>query len=61
MTFKDYLTELRMTKAKGLMEDESSVAQAAQECGYDSESNFIAVYRRRWGCTPAQTKKQETE
>lgn len=61
MTFKDYLTELRMTKAKGLMEDGSSVAQAAQECGYNSESNFIAVYRRRWGCTPAQTKKQGTE
>lgn len=61
MTFKNYLTELRMIKAKGLMEDGHSVTAAAQECGYNSESNFIAVYRRRWGCTPAQTKKQGTE
>lgn len=61
MTFKEYLTEFRMSKAKELMHDGCSVAWAASECGYSSESNFIAAYHRRWGCTPAQTKKKETD
>ena len=45
MTFKNYLTELRMIKAKGLMEDGHSVTEAAQECGYNSESNFTIKTR----------------
>lgn len=59
MTFKEYLTELRMNKAKQLMEDGSNVTRAALECGYNSESNFIVTYRRRWGCTPGENRKKE--
>jgi len=58
MTFKEYLTELRMTKAKELMEECGSVTCAALECGYNSESNFIAAYRRRWGCTPGENRRK---
>ena len=58
MTFKEYLTELRMTKAKELLEVKESVADIAMECGYNSESNFIAAYRRRWGCTPGENRRK---
>lgn len=54
-SFKEHLTELRLIRAKEMLEYGSTVTQASLECGYSHESHFIAVYRDRWGCTPGQT------
>lgn len=54
MTFKQYLTSLRLVRAKEMLEEGVSVAKTAMECGYSSESNFIRTYRCQMGYTPGR-------
>ena len=46
---------LRLTEAHRLMLDESnSVTQVAFTVGYESLSQFIRDYRRKYGCSPKE-------
>lgn len=58
MTFRPYLTELRLTRAREMLLDGFSVTRTAFECGYSGESHFICAFHRRWGVTPGAMKKQ---
>ena len=51
-TFKQYITNLRMTKARELLASGSSIINASLETGYSSEAHFIAAFKAYWGMTP---------
>ena len=54
---KEYLTNLRMTKAKELIVH-SSVTDVAYDLGYNNISLFIAHFRQKYGLTPKQYQKK---
>ena len=57
MTFKEYLTGLRMEEAKRLLATGMSVTEASNAVCYMSVSFFIKVFKRQTGMTPAEYKK----
>lgn len=53
--FSDYLTEKRMKLAAELLNDPNArVYSVAEQCGYADASNFIRVFRRNYGISPAE-------
>ena len=55
MSYKEYLTELRIAEAKRLlMEEELSVTEVCMRVGYTNTSNFIRVFQKYTGMTPAK-------
>ncbi|MDD6917741.1 MAG: AraC family transcriptional regulator [bacterium] len=58
----DYLIEIRMDYAKRLLETTSqSVLAISEDCGYNSLSSFIKLFREKTGCSPLQYRKQAQE
>ena len=54
-SYKEYLTELRIDKAKSMLTDpEASVMDVCFECGYNNVSYFIKVFQKHTGKTPAR-------
>lgn len=52
-TFSRVLRELRMQRARELLErPDVSVAQVARLCGYENPSNFYRVFKEEFGVTP---------
>lgn len=52
--FSDYLTEKRMKLAATLLQDpDARVYTVAEQCGYADTSNFIRVFKRYYGVSPA--------
>lgn len=56
-TYKKYLTDLRMTRARELLTSGSSIIDVSLETGYSSEAHFIATYKSYWGVTPGSRDK----
>ena len=55
MSYKEYLTELRIAEAKRLLiEEEFSVTEVCMRVGYTNTSNFIRVFQKYTGMTPAK-------
>ena len=55
MSYKEYLTELRISEAKRLLnEEELSVTEVCTRVGYTNASNFIRVFQKYTGMTPAK-------
>lgn len=53
--FSDYLTEKRMKLAAELLNDPNArVYSVAEQCGYADTSNFIRVFKRSYGISPAE-------
>ncbi|MFB9279003.1 response regulator [Cohnella cellulosilytica] len=53
MTFLDYLTHLRIEKAKELLQDVSlKIYQISGEVGYRDTVYFSKLFKRKVGCTP---------
>jgi AraC-like DNA-binding protein len=48
-----YLTEVRINRAKELLDDDATVACACFSVGFDSISTFTGLFKRRVGLTPA--------
>jgi len=48
-----YLTDVRINRAKELLAAEATVAGACFSVGFDSISSFTGLFRRRVGLTPA--------
>jgi AraC-like DNA-binding protein len=56
MSFKKYLNMIRVNRAEQmLITGDHSVSEVAIECGYNSISYFISVYRSLKGTTPFKT------
>lgn len=50
-----YLTELRLEKARGLLKSGAvSVADACFAVGFASPASFSHLFKRRWGCSPSE-------
>ncbi|NRF93730.1 helix-turn-helix domain-containing protein [Paenibacillus frigoriresistens] len=57
-TFMQYVTKLRMLKAKELLSDPSvQVQQAAEQVGYFSSRHFTKLFKEFAGCYPSEYKK----
>ncbi len=52
-----FLKEYRIRRAMELLSDGASVTDAARQCGYQQDSNFIAAFRSITGTTPLQYAK----
>ena len=56
--FKEYLTELRLEKARRLLEESDlAVNEISLRVGYRKASNFIRKFKETYGYTPAQYRK----
>ena len=58
-TPRQYLLDLRMRHAKRLLADEKlSVKEISVRCGYNSALNFSTGFRKRFGISPSEYRKQ---
>lgn len=48
-----YLTDVRITRARDLLASEATVARVCFSVGFDSIGSFTGLFRRRVGMTPA--------
>ena len=53
---KEYLTHLKMEKAREIITHES-VTDTAMDLGYENISHFISLFKDKYGVTPKQYKK----
>ncbi len=59
MTAANYLRELRLTKARQLLQTTKgklSIAAIAAQCGYKNHSKFSAAFKQRFGQSPSDYK-----
>ena len=56
----DYINELRISYAKGLITEKAlSLTQIAYECGYNDSGYFSKVFKKCTGITPSDFKKSK--
>jgi AraC family transcriptional regulator len=54
-----YLVRLRLQRAATLLRDtRQSVQQVAEACGYRSQGHFAGAFRRQYGLTPTDFRRQ---
>lgn len=56
-TFTEYITELRLQRARELLWSGKSVKETAWAVGYGSERHFARLYRHRFGLSPGLEKR----
>lgn len=56
MTPNEYLTNVKLEKAKSLLM-QTSVTEVAFDLGYENISYFISIFKRKYGITPKQYQK----
>lgn len=62
ITFVDYLTKVRIRKAKDLFaRDELKMYEIAEMVGYSNQHYFSTVFRRATGMSPGEYRKQYRE
>ena len=55
----DYITDVRMQKAKYLLlNEESSIAEVSYKVGFSSQAYFATVFKSRFGITPKAFKEK---
>ena len=58
VTVHRYQTRLRMALAKRLvLRTDLPLKAIAGQCGYSDDKNFIAAFKRHFGCPPSALKK----
>jgi len=57
MTVTDYISELRMLKAKKMIIDKNiMIKEIAIECGYEYVQNFTRAFRKKFGVSPEKLR-----
>ncbi len=56
-----YLTDVRIERAKELLERDVSVTDACFAVGFDSLGSFTTLFKRRAGVTPSEYQRQQLE
>lgn len=54
-----YLTTVRIEKAKELLETGTSVTEACFSVGFDSPGSFTRLFKRRAGLTPSEYRRRK--
>ena len=58
MTYSEYLQDIRLKKARQLLEEtDLSVADIAEQVGYHNKGYFYKLFTRKYGVTPAQYRR----
>ena len=58
MTFVDYLTKLRIEKAKELlMHTNEKIYKVAEQVGYQNSQYFVTIFKKKTGVTPAEYRR----
>lgn len=60
-TVQDYLISVRMAEAMRCLSQDFSVAETAERCGYSDVFLFSKMFKRRFGISPANWKKNQIE
>ena len=61
LSFSNYVTELRIEKAKEIMrQPQSRINEVARDVGYSYSSYFTKVFSQKEGITPSEWKKNNT-
>lgn len=63
MTFRDWITGLRIDYAKRLLVENSrlTIADISERSGFQSPSHFIRLFKENVGCTPTQWRRKEAK
>ena len=56
-----YLTHVRVERAKDMLEQGVSVTEACFAVGFDSLGSFTELFKRRAGLTPSEYQRQQLE
>jgi len=56
-----YLTAVRVEKAKAMLEQDVSVTEACFAVGFDSLGSFVGLFKRRVGLTPSEYQRKQLE
>ena len=54
MTLGDYLTQLRLERAKALLREGRPIKEVAAQVGYVQYTHFLRVFKQKEGCTITQ-------
>jgi AraC-like DNA-binding protein len=54
----DFLTRLRMDRARQMLASDRTVTEVCFEIGYESLGSFSSKFRRHFGCSPAQFQRE---
>ena len=62
-TPKAYISAIQMEKAAELLKDnpDMPIQDVAYQCGFEEKSSFSHTFKRIYGCTPSQFRKQQGE
>lgn len=60
-SFMDVLLAVRVMNAAKLLYEGEKVNKAAQQTGFNDQHYFSQVFRRAFGCSPTDFKKQDTD
>ena len=55
----NYILSKRLVYARGLIERGEGAISACQSCGFKDYSSFYRLYKKRFGCSPAQVSKNK--
>ncbi len=59
-SFKEYLTAIRLAKAYNiLIATDLPITDVALSCGYNNHTYFTAEYKKYYGKTPTETRKEK--
>lgn len=61
MSFTDYLNEVRISKARQMMERGISIKDAAFSCGYNNLNYFYRIFKKKLGITPKEYTQQKAK
>ena len=60
MTFQEVVREQRMKKARILLKESDKTVEAVSEAvGYENVEHFNRLFKKAYGMTPVQFKKQK--
>lgn len=60
MSYIQYVNQLRMEKARLLLQQGLSVEQTARQSGFDCVPYFVQVFKRHYGVTPGKYRTNIT-
>ncbi len=60
-SFCEYITLLRLELAREMLNDGVKCTEIAQSCGFGDSSYFVKVFKKHFGCTPYQYRRNNSQ